>query len=99
MRFIQNRKLEMFILLSPCIHIAADYKEWDVEPHQSCGPQYKYRRPSTEFGGDPIYTTDYIDHGLVKPLGACRPVAQPIQSGPFSGITTFTADYVPKQGG
>uniref|UniRef100_A0A5K3EVL8 Stabilizer of axonemal microtubules 2 n=1 Tax=Mesocestoides corti TaxID=53468 RepID=A0A5K3EVL8_MESCO len=76
----------------------ADYKDWDVEPHRSCGPKYEYRKPSAEFKGEPIYTTDYIDHGVVKPPDACKPLIQTIHSGPFDAISTFTADYVPKKG-
>ncbi|VDD74480.1 unnamed protein product [Mesocestoides corti] len=78
--------------------LQADYKDWDVEPHRSCGPKYEYRKPSAEFKGEPIYTTDYIDHGVVKPPDACKPLIQTIHSGPFDAISTFTADYVPKKG-
>ncbi|KAL5966825.1 Stabilizer of axonemal microtubule 2 [Taenia solium] len=75
-----------------------DYKAWDLEPHQSCGPKYEYRKPSVDFKGEPTYTTDYVDHGVVKPPSAFKPLVQPIQSEPFDAITTFTADYVPKHG-
>lgn len=78
---------------------AVDYKAWDLEPHQNCGPKYEYRKPSVDFNGEPIYTSDYVDHGVVKPPSAFKPLIQPIQSEPFDAITTFTADYVPKHGG
>lgn len=76
-----------------------DYKAWDLEPHQSCGPKYEYRKPSADFKGEPIYTTDYVDHGVVKPPSAFKPLVRPTQSEPFDAITTFTADFVPKHGG
>ncbi|KAL5110792.1 Stabilizer of axonemal microtubule 2 [Taenia crassiceps] len=75
-----------------------DYKAWDLEPQQSCGPKYQYRKPSADFKGEPIYTTDYVDHGNVKPPSAFKPLVQQIQSEPFDAISTFTADYVPKHG-
>ncbi|VDL35868.1 unnamed protein product [Hymenolepis diminuta] len=74
----------------------ADYREWDVEPHHNYGPKNEYQKPTDGFKGESVYSTDYVDHGLVKPSSAIRPAVQPIQSGPFDGISTFTADYMPK---
>nr|CDS32503.2 protein FAM154A [Hymenolepis microstoma] len=74
----------------------ADYKEWDVEPHNNNVPKYEYQKPIDSFNGESIYSTDYVNHGFVKPPNAIKPSPQPIQSGSFDGISTFTADYIPK---
>lgn len=85
----------------PCFlfNFKADYKEWNVQPHRNFGPQNEHHQLMDKFSGESIYTTDYIDHGFAKPPNAIRPAAQLIQSGPFDAISTFTADYVPRNVG
>lgn len=74
---------------------AADYRTWEVTPHQKVGPKGVYQPPTDPFGGNSNYKSDYQSYSGAARRQTMKPKEQPrVSDQPFDDATEHRQSYI-----